>query len=265
MFFMVLVELPLLRNAQKCHKKNLPKKFKKRGTYLPHLVAICQIYVAFKNNFLRRPLPLPPPRLLCSFFFSVFRTSLHSLLFTVHCGYQGPDLLAAPNRTQHPHTAEEPSDHRASDSLSQFRVQWACIGSQFRVQCVYIVYSAWWRGGSREAGAGEARGEGEGADRISHGRAFLRSCLGPRAGCAVQAPAHQDIYVVRVKANSDSPHWPLAAICCESYRPPKEFFKVDDVVAVFVAAAAAAAPAAARAAGAGFFRFGAAGGVSAPL
>jgi hypothetical protein len=67
-------EHPLLRNAQKRHKKE--KKKREKGTYLPHLVAICQIYVAFKKLFLRRPLdasrskeqkrggtcvPTPPP------------------------------------------------------------------------------------------------------------------------------------------------------------------------------------------------------------
>jgi hypothetical protein len=39
--FCGVFELPLLRNAQK---------------HLPHLVAICQIYVAFNFYFLRRPL-----------------------------------------------------------------------------------------------------------------------------------------------------------------------------------------------------------------
>jgi hypothetical protein len=39
--FCGVFELPLLRNAQK-----------KKGTYLPHLVAICQMYVGFqKKNF----------------------------------------------------------------------------------------------------------------------------------------------------------------------------------------------------------------------
>jgi hypothetical protein len=37
--FNVVFELPLLRNAHKVQKKE--------GTYLPHLVAICQIYAAF--------------------------------------------------------------------------------------------------------------------------------------------------------------------------------------------------------------------------
>jgi hypothetical protein len=50
-------ELPLLRNAHKRHtKKSHTKKEKKKGTYLPHLVAICQIYVAFNFYFVRRPL-----------------------------------------------------------------------------------------------------------------------------------------------------------------------------------------------------------------
>jgi hypothetical protein len=49
-------ELPLLRNAQKRHKRKSQKKLKKRkGTYLPHLVAICQIYVAFNFLFLDAP------------------------------------------------------------------------------------------------------------------------------------------------------------------------------------------------------------------
>jgi hypothetical protein len=41
-------ELPLLRNAQKRHKKNLKKNRKKqKGTYLPDLLAICQIHPRF--------------------------------------------------------------------------------------------------------------------------------------------------------------------------------------------------------------------------
>jgi hypothetical protein len=45
--FYGVFELPLLRNAQKRHKKNSKKNIfvLKKGTYLPHLVAICQIYV----------------------------------------------------------------------------------------------------------------------------------------------------------------------------------------------------------------------------
>jgi hypothetical protein len=46
-------ELPLLRNSQKRHKKNSKKK--KRGTYLPHLVAICQIYGGFNFFFFGAP------------------------------------------------------------------------------------------------------------------------------------------------------------------------------------------------------------------
>jgi hypothetical protein len=42
-------ELPLLRNAQKRHKR------RKKGTHLPHLPAIWQIYVAF-NIFSSAPL-----------------------------------------------------------------------------------------------------------------------------------------------------------------------------------------------------------------
>jgi hypothetical protein len=53
-FLYGVFELPLLRNAQKRHKQI--SKIKKKITYLPHLVAICQIYVAFKFLFLRRPL-----------------------------------------------------------------------------------------------------------------------------------------------------------------------------------------------------------------
>jgi hypothetical protein len=49
-------ELPLLRNAQKRHKKISQNKIKKKGTNLPHLVAICQIYVGFWVSFLWRPL-----------------------------------------------------------------------------------------------------------------------------------------------------------------------------------------------------------------
>jgi hypothetical protein len=52
--FYGVFELPLLGNAQKRHKKTTKIK-KKKCTYLPYLVAICQIYVAF-NFFLRRPL-----------------------------------------------------------------------------------------------------------------------------------------------------------------------------------------------------------------
>jgi hypothetical protein len=49
--FFGVFELPLLRNAQKRHKQKLKKLIKKtEGTYLPHLVVICQIYVAFKKN-----------------------------------------------------------------------------------------------------------------------------------------------------------------------------------------------------------------------
>jgi hypothetical protein len=52
--FYGVFELPLLRNAQKRHKKK--KKKKKVPSYLLHLVAICQIYIAFNFLFLRRPL-----------------------------------------------------------------------------------------------------------------------------------------------------------------------------------------------------------------
>jgi hypothetical protein len=48
--FYGVFELPLLRNAQKRHKK-ISKKKKKKGTYLPHLVAICQIHAAFNSLF----------------------------------------------------------------------------------------------------------------------------------------------------------------------------------------------------------------------
>jgi hypothetical protein len=51
-------ELPLLRNAQKRHKTNLKIKKKKKPTYLPHLVAICQIYGGFNLIFLGHPLAL---------------------------------------------------------------------------------------------------------------------------------------------------------------------------------------------------------------
>jgi hypothetical protein len=47
--FYGVFELPLLRNAQTRHKQKV-KKLKKKGTYLPHLVAICQIYVALKQK-----------------------------------------------------------------------------------------------------------------------------------------------------------------------------------------------------------------------
>jgi hypothetical protein len=53
--FYGVFELPLLRNAQKRHKTNLNIK-KKKSTYLPHLVAICQIYGGFNFIFLGRPL-----------------------------------------------------------------------------------------------------------------------------------------------------------------------------------------------------------------
>jgi hypothetical protein len=51
--FYGVFELPLLRNAQKRHKK-IKKIKKKEGTYLPHFI-ICQVYVAFNFIFLRRP------------------------------------------------------------------------------------------------------------------------------------------------------------------------------------------------------------------
>jgi hypothetical protein len=55
--FYGVFELPLLRNAQKRHKIFSQKeKKKKEGAYLPHLVAICQIYVGFNFLFLWRPL-----------------------------------------------------------------------------------------------------------------------------------------------------------------------------------------------------------------
>jgi hypothetical protein len=52
-------ELPLLRNTQK-RQKNLKNDLKKRkkGTYLPHLVVIGQVYVAFKKKSLK-PLCCP--------------------------------------------------------------------------------------------------------------------------------------------------------------------------------------------------------------
>jgi hypothetical protein len=46
--FWGVFELLLLRNAQKRHLKK--DGGGKEGTYLPHWVAICQIYVAFKKN-----------------------------------------------------------------------------------------------------------------------------------------------------------------------------------------------------------------------
>jgi hypothetical protein len=48
-------ELPWLRNAQKRHKKKSQKLKTKEGTYLPHLVAICQIYVGFNFFFFGAP------------------------------------------------------------------------------------------------------------------------------------------------------------------------------------------------------------------
>jgi hypothetical protein len=54
--FCGVFELPLMRNAQKGHKRKSQKKIGKKSTYLPHLVAICQIYVAFSFLFIWRPL-----------------------------------------------------------------------------------------------------------------------------------------------------------------------------------------------------------------
>jgi hypothetical protein len=48
--FYGVFELPLLRNAQKRHKK------KQKGTYLPDLLAICQIYPRFIFFLSERPL-----------------------------------------------------------------------------------------------------------------------------------------------------------------------------------------------------------------
>jgi hypothetical protein len=45
-FFYGVFELPLLRNAQKRHKKNLKALKKKKCTYLPDLLAIFQISVS---------------------------------------------------------------------------------------------------------------------------------------------------------------------------------------------------------------------------
>jgi hypothetical protein len=52
--FYGVFELPLLRNAQKRHKK-YSQKLKKESTYLPHLVAICQIYGGFKKKIFGAP------------------------------------------------------------------------------------------------------------------------------------------------------------------------------------------------------------------
>jgi hypothetical protein len=55
-FFFGVFELPLLRNARKRHKKiSKIKKKTQKGTYLPDLLAICQIYPRFIFFFLRRP------------------------------------------------------------------------------------------------------------------------------------------------------------------------------------------------------------------
>jgi hypothetical protein len=62
-FLMVFLNSPcwLLRNAQKRHKKPLKNKIKKKkGTYLPHLVAICQMYAAFSFQFSFSSVPLGP-------------------------------------------------------------------------------------------------------------------------------------------------------------------------------------------------------------
>jgi hypothetical protein len=49
--FYGVFELPLLRNAQKRHKKNLQKKQKKlKGTYLPDLLAICQLILLSRQR-----------------------------------------------------------------------------------------------------------------------------------------------------------------------------------------------------------------------
>jgi hypothetical protein len=54
--FYGVFELPLLRSAQKRHKQNLKNKTKKqKGTYLPDLLAICQIYPRFIFFFLSAP------------------------------------------------------------------------------------------------------------------------------------------------------------------------------------------------------------------
>jgi hypothetical protein len=45
--FYGVFEVPLLRNAQKRHKKSQKLKNKQKGTYLPDLLAICQIYPRF--------------------------------------------------------------------------------------------------------------------------------------------------------------------------------------------------------------------------
>jgi hypothetical protein len=54
--FCGVFELPLLKNAKNRHKKPSKIIIKKKGTYLPHLAAIWQMYAAFSNFFLRRPL-----------------------------------------------------------------------------------------------------------------------------------------------------------------------------------------------------------------
>ena len=58
--FYGVFELPLLRNAQKRHKKNKIKNNKKqKGTYLPDLLAICQIHPRFIFFFLSAPCVQP--------------------------------------------------------------------------------------------------------------------------------------------------------------------------------------------------------------
>jgi hypothetical protein len=55
--FFGFFELPLLRNAQKRHKK-ISKKKNQKGTYLPDLLAICQIYDIPPFHFLFSSAPL---------------------------------------------------------------------------------------------------------------------------------------------------------------------------------------------------------------
>jgi hypothetical protein len=59
--FYGVFELPLLRNAKNAIKKLKKLKKKQKGTYLPDLLAICQIYPRFIFFFLRRP-SVPSPK-----------------------------------------------------------------------------------------------------------------------------------------------------------------------------------------------------------
>jgi hypothetical protein len=73
--FYGVFELPLLRNAQKRHKKGKIKLY--LPGYLLHLVAICQIYVAFNYFVLKRPLfVVCRPSFVCQYCVDCFKQGL---------------------------------------------------------------------------------------------------------------------------------------------------------------------------------------------